>query len=132
MFRALKSLLLLVIILGGAAAAYLYFVAPERVYCHRTLSLCDMTLKGADETCIESISGIAKSTPDVARSAAVCAVQSQSCLEVMGCLPKAGFERLNKLLPNLGQPKGELDRLIDQTDELIEETKKRAKKLMGE
>ena len=43
-----------------------------------------------------------------------------------------GAERLNKLLPNLGQPKGDLDRLIDQTDELIEETKKRAKKLMGE
>lgn len=137
MFGLIKSLVVLTVVVGSAAAGYLYFAAPEQVYCHRTLTLCDVQLKGADETCIESVAGIAQSTPDVARAAAICAVQSDSCLDVMGCLPKAGFERLNKLLPKLGEPKSGLDKvldktddLIDKTDDLINKTREKAKRLL--
>ena len=51
----------------------------------------------------------------------------------------ARAERLNKLLPKLGEPKSGLDKvldktddLIDKTDDLINKTKEKAKRLLDD
>ena len=106
----MKKLLLTLFLLGivgmVAYGAYLYLMAPERVYCTRLVQLCELKGQEPIDTCNEVLSSIAEKEREAVREAATCAVESETCTETAGCLVGAGaalgLRELGKLAPLLG------------------------------
>ena len=90
----MKKLVLMIFLLGivGAAAygAYLYFMAPQRVFCTRLVQLCEIGGEKPIDTCNEALKAAAESEPDAIREAASCAIEADSCTGAAGCLVGAG------------------------------------------
>ena len=84
MKKALTRLMLLVVVVALLVGAYIYFLAPEKMFCYQLANLCE----GGSETvsaCEDAARQVGESKPDAVREAAHCVAGADTCLEAIGC-----------------------------------------------
>ena len=115
--KVLWKLIVVGLLLASAAGAYLYFMAPEQVYCGQLSRLCEVEDPELITICEDVVIAAAEKDPGVVRDVVDCAVEAKSCSKAMGCAMGAsaviGLKQLERLTPIMKKAPGALDDFLE-------------------
>ncbi|MDP6943206.1 MAG: hypothetical protein QF464_03570 [Myxococcota bacterium] len=117
MMKVLLKLLVIVLVAAGGYAAYLYFLAPEKVYCGQLARLCEVEDPELVTACEDVVIAAVEKDQSAVRDVVGCAVEAQTCSKALGCAMGAGavigLRELEKLAPILRKAPGLIEEFMD-------------------
>ena len=115
--KVLFKLIVVGLFFAAGVGAYLYLMAPEKVYCTQLSRLCEVDDPELVTICEDVVISAAEKDPSAVRGVVDCAVEATTCSKAMGCAMGAsaviGIKQLERLTPLLKKAPGLLDDFID-------------------